>query len=99
MKPHSSPAASRWLSRYDRFDGSEDSFPRIVSEFQPRRFGGFGGSGLPWRRPGFSGLAREVLLAGASRSFRLETAVLGLVTLVCAWPMAVMIGEVIRLLR
>lgn len=100
MKPNPSFGSARWLSRHDRFEGGEDSFPRVVSEFQPRRFGGsFGGSGLPWRRPGFSGLAREVLLGDASRSFRLETAVLGFVTLVCAWPIAVMIREVIRLLQ
>ena len=100
MKPNPSLASARWLSRYDRFSKGEDSFPRIVFEFQPRRFdGSFGGSGLPWRRPGFSGLAREVLLAEASRSFRLETAILGFVTLVCAWPIAVMIREVIRLLQ
>ena len=38
-------------------------------------------------------------MADASRSFRLEAAVLGLVTLVCVWPIAIMIGEVIRLLK
>jgi len=39
------------------------------------------------------------LRADASQSFRLESAVLGFVTLVAAWPIAVMIHEVIRLLR
>ncbi len=38
-------------------------------------------------------------MTDASRSFRLETAVLGFVTLVCAWPIAIMIREVIRLLK
>ena len=66
--PKTSPA--RWLSRYDRFARRGDSFPHLVSEFQPRHFGGsFGGSGLPWRRPGFSRLAREVLRSDASRTF------------------------------
>ena len=100
MKPDPSVASARWLSRYDLLDGRDDSFPRIVAEFQPRRFGdSFGGSGLPWRRPGFSSPTWGVLMADASRSFRLEAAVLGLVSLVCAWPIVIMIGEVIRLLR
>jgi hypothetical protein len=88
------------LSRYDRSARRADSFLKLDSEFQPRRFGGsFGGSGLPWRRPGFSRLAREVLRSDASRTFGVETAVLGLVTLVSAWPIAIMIHEVIRLLK
>ncbi len=100
MKPHPNLASARWLARYDRLDRGDDSFPRVAFEFQPRRFGGFfGGNDSPWRRPGFSSLANQVLRADASRSFRLETAVLGFVTLVCAWPIAVMIHEVIRLLR
>jgi len=100
MKPNPNLASARWLSRYDRPDRFDDSFPRVAFEFQPRRFdGSFGGSDLPWPRPGFSRLAREVLLTDASRSFRLETAVLGLVSLVSAWPIAIMIGEVIRLLK
>jgi hypothetical protein len=100
MKPKPSVASAKWLSRYDRLNRGDDSFPRFAFEFQPRRFGGsFGGSDSPWRRPGFSLLANEVLRADASRSFRLEAAVLGFVTLVCAWPIAVMIREVVRLLR
>ena len=100
MKPNPSVASARWLSRYDRLDGRGDCFPRVVSEFQPSHFGdNFGGSGLPWRRPGFSGPTWKVLMADASRSFRLEAAVLGLVTLVCIWPIVIMIGEVIRLLK
>jgi hypothetical protein len=100
MKPNPNRASARWLSRYDRLDRGVDSFPRVACEFQPRRFGGsYGGGGLPWRRPGFSGLAKQVLVADASRSFRLETAILGFVTLVSAWPIAVMLREVIRLLR
>jgi len=71
-----------------------------LSNFSRVGFGGsYGGGGLPWRRPGFSGLAKQVLAADASRSFRLETAILGFVTLVTAWPIAVMLREVIRLLK
>jgi hypothetical protein len=100
MKPSPNIPPARSLSRYDRFARRGDSFPHIASEFQRRRFGGsFGGSGLPWRRPGFSRLAREVLRSDASRTFGVETAVLGLITLVSAWPIAIMIHEVIRLLK
>lgn len=100
MKTNPSVASARWLSRHDRRDRRDASFPRVVSEFQPSRFDdNFGGSGLPWRRPGCSGPTWKVLMADASRSFRLEAAVLGLVTLVCVWPIAIMIGEVIRLLK
>ena len=100
MKPNANLAPARWLSRYDRPARADDSFPRDFFEFQPRRFdGSFGGSDSPWPRPGLSRLAREVLLADASRSFRIETAVLGFVSLVCAWPIVVMIREVIRLLK
>jgi hypothetical protein len=100
MMPNPNAASARSLSRYDRLDQGADPFPRVTFEFQPRRFGGFsGGGGLPWRRPGFSGLAKQVLAAEASRSFRLETAILGFVTLVTAWPIAAMLREVIRLLK
>lgn len=100
MSPTSSTTSARWLSRYDRRNRGDDSFPRVNFEFQPDRFGGsFGGDDSPSRRPGFTGLAKEVLRADASRSFRLESAVFGLVTLVCAWPIGLMIHEVIRLLR
>jgi hypothetical protein len=100
MKPEPNVASARWLSHYERLDRKDEPFPRVAFEFQPRRFGGsFGWSDLPQRRPGLSRLAREVLLADASRNFRLESAVLGLVSLVCAWPIAIMIGEVIRLLK
>lgn len=100
MKPSPKISPARWLSRYDRLVQDGDSFPYLDAEFQPRRFGGsFGGGGLPWRRPGFSRLAREVLRSDASRTFGLETAVLGLITLVSLWPIGVMIHEVIRLLK
>ena len=100
MKPLLDVAPSRWLSRYDRRPAARGRFPRVAVDFQRRRFdGSFGGDNSPWRRPNFSGLAREVLRADASRSFRLETAVLGFVTIVSAWPVAVMIHEVIRLLK
>ncbi len=100
MKPSPNIAPARWLSRYDRLSRGGDSFPHLASEFQPRRFGdSFGGSGLPWRRPGFSRLAREVLRSDASRTFGVETAVLGIITIVSIWPIAVMIHDVWRLLK
>jgi len=100
MKPLLDVDRSRWLSRYDRRPGAHDGFPRLAINFQPRRFdGSFGGNDLPWRRPNFTGLAKEVLRADASRSFRLESAVLAFVTIVSAWPIAIMIHEVIRLLK
>lgn len=100
MKPLLDVTRSRWLSRYDRRPATRGPFPRLEVDFQPRRFGGsFGGNNLPWRRPNFTALAREVLRSDASRSFRLETTVLAFVTLISAWPIAVMIREVIRLLK
>jgi hypothetical protein len=100
MKPLLDVAPSRWLSRYDRPPGARGRFPRFAVDFQPRRFdGSFGGNNSPWRRPNFTSLAKEVLRADASRSFRLESAVFGFVTIVSAWPIAVMIHEVIRLLK
>jgi hypothetical protein len=100
MKPSLKVSPARWLSRYDPLLQDGDSLPHLAAEFQPRRFGNsFGGGGLPWRRPGFSRLAREVLRSDASRTFAVETAVLGLVTLVSLWPVVVMIREVIRLLK
>ena len=100
MRPTPNIASARWLSRYDRQNRGDDLFPRVNFEFQPHRFGGsFGGGDSPWRRPGFTGLAKEVLRADASRSFRLESTVLAFVALVCAWPIGLMIHEVIRLLK
>lgn len=100
MKPLLDVVPSRWLSRYEHRPSKRGRFPRLAVDFQPRRFdGSFGGDNSPWRRPNFTGLAKEVLRAGASRSFRLESAVLGFVTIVSAWPVAVMIHEVIRLLK
>lgn len=100
MKHEPDVATARWMSRHDRRHGRKTLFPRIVCELQPRRrFDSFGDSDLPRRRPGFSRLAREVLRTDASRSFRLESAVLAFVSLVCAWPIAIMIHEVYRLLK
>jgi hypothetical protein len=100
MKDGPKVAPNRWLSRYDRRSAQVSSFPLVENEFQPRRFGiSFGGNDGPGRLPNFSRLAREVLRSDASRSFRVETAVLGFVSLVAAWPVAMMIREVIRLLR
>ena len=99
MKPSRNLGRMRRSSRDDRLDARRASGLVLDCDFQPRRFGDyFGGYGRPWRRPGFSALAREVLRADASRTFALETAVLGLITLVAAWPIAVMIHEVIRFL-
>ncbi|MDQ3545877.1 MAG: hypothetical protein M3429_05080 [Verrucomicrobiota bacterium] len=101
MKPQPDAAdAVHGLSRHDQRARRVSSFPRLECELQPRRFGNsFDGSDSPRRRPSLSHLTREVLWADASRSFRLETAVLGFVALVCAWPIAVMIHEVYRLLK
>ena len=101
MKPNHKVESVKWLSRYDNPNRRGGSFPRITFEYQPRRESGstFGSGGSPARRPGFTRLANEVLRSDASRSFRVETAVLGFVTLVSAWPIAVMIREVIRLLK
>jgi hypothetical protein len=44
-------------------------------------------------------LAREVLRADASRTFGLEATVLGVITLTTAWPIVMMIREVVRLLK
>ena len=100
MKPLLDVAPSRWLSRYDRRPAARGRFPRLAIGFQQRRFdGSFGGNDTPWRRPNFTALAKEVLRADASRSFRLESAVLAFVTIVSAWPVAIMIHEVIRLLK
>jgi hypothetical protein len=100
MKLSQQVESVRWLSRYDDPNRRGGSFPRIAFEYQPRHGGGsnFDG-GRPVRPPGFTRLANEVLRSDASRSFRLETAVLGFVTLVSAWPIALMIREVIRLLK
>lgn len=100
MKAGQKVAPNRWLSRYDRTPQPVTSFPRVENEFQPRRFGvSFGGNDGPGRLPNFTRLAREVLRSDASKSFRVETAVLGFVSLVAAWPVAMMIHEVFRLLR
>jgi hypothetical protein len=101
MKPVQAPAAPRLLSHCDALSGRRVSVP-WVAEYQPRHDGPPGGGGAfdgDPRRPGFTRLASEVLRADASRTFRLETTVLGLVTLVSAWPIAIMIHEVIRLLK
>ena|SRR6266446_3415394 len=100
MKPNHTLESVRWLSRYDDPNRRGGLFPPVTFEYQPRREGDsrFGG-GAPAPRPGFSRLAREALRADASRSFAVETAVLGLVALVSAWPIVLMIHEVIRLLK
>ncbi len=100
MKPAPNLSPARRSPYEDRREGEDKLFRAPEFQFQPRRFGDFfGGYGRPRRRPGFSALAWEVLRADASRTFPLETAVLGLITLVAAWPVAAMIHEVIRLLK
>lgn len=99
MKHEPDVASPRWPSRHEPRPRRAPSFPHIDCEFQPRRFGhSFDGSEPPRRRPNFNRLAAEVLRA-ASRIFQLETAILGLVSLTCAWPMAVMIREVYLILK
>jgi hypothetical protein len=99
MKTNYQVESVKWLSRYDDPNWRGGSFPRIEFEYQSRREGLAFGGDQPSGRPGFSRLAREVLRADASRTFGLETAVLGFVALVSAWPIAIMIREVIRLLK
>lgn len=99
MKPLVHSFTARRFSRHDLLPTRKATMLRPDFEFQPRRFDGwFGGNDPPWGRPNFNRLAKEVLRADASQRFRLETAVLGFVTLISAWPIAIMIYEVIRLL-
>lgn len=100
MKPSHELESVRWLSRHEAPNRRGGLLAGAVFEFQSGRGGGFHfNGGDPARRPGFSRLAREVLRSDASRTFGVETAVLGLVTLVSIWPIAIMIHEVIRLLK
>jgi hypothetical protein len=100
MKPKLGFEFVRSLSRNDRRNPQRGLLLASEFHFQAPRFGGpFGGNGSPWRRPNFTGLAKEVLRGDASRSFRIEAAVLGLITLVAAWPIIMMIHEVIRILK
>ena len=100
MKPNHQVESVSWLSRHDNQNRRRRLHAGVIFEFQPRRRGGFSfDSGGPARRPGFTRLARELLRADASRTFGLETAVLGFVTLVSAWSIAIMIREVVGLLR
>ena len=97
MKLNDQIESVKRLSRYDDPNRRGGSFPRITFEYQPRRGSNstFGG-GSSARPPGFSRLANEVLRSDASR---VETAVLGFITLVTAWPIAMMIREVVQLLK
>jgi hypothetical protein len=98
MKPQLRPSPARWLSRHDDISACPRLSPRLECNFQARRFGGFyGGSDSPGRRFGFSAFTEEAR-ADASRRFRLESALLGFVGMVAAWPIALMIQEVIRFL-
>src|SRR5690348_12392634 len=100
MKPQLTPSRARWLSRFDETSADHRTTLLLEWNFQAPRFGrSFGGGDSPQRRPGFSALAKEVLRPDTNRRFRLETAVLGLVAVISAWPIATMIHEVIRLLQ
>jgi hypothetical protein len=99
MKPNYQVESVKWLSRYDDPKRRGGSFPPIAFDYQPRREGSILGGGLAARRPGFSRLAREVLRPGFTHTLDSETVVLGFVTLVSAWPIAMMIREVIGLLK
>jgi hypothetical protein len=99
MKPQLRPSEARWLSRYDEISPRRQQLLWVQADFQAPRFGDFfGGGDSPRRRPDFGAFAKEVR-ADASRRFRLESAMLGLVALVSAWPIAMMILEVIRFLH
>ena len=102
MKANPTNESVKWLSRYDGLNRRGGSYPRVEFHYQPRRpaeEGGFGGGASVPRRANFNRLANEVLRADASRTFPLETAVLGVLTLASAWPIVFMIREVMRLLR
>lgn len=100
MKPSAVVTVAKRLSRYDNEARPSSLLTAVRCEFQTRRGGGqfpYDG-GDPNPRPNFNSLTREVLRADASRTFVLETAVLGLVAIVSLWPVAIMIREVARLL-
>jgi hypothetical protein len=100
MKPQREFGPSRRRACHDGRDTARRSLIEIERNYHPGRFRNyFGGQGSPWRRPSFSSLAKEALRADANRTFALETAVLGFITVVSAWPIAIMIQEVIRLIR
>lgn len=98
MKLNDQIESVKRLSRYDDPNRRGGSFPRTTFEYQaPRGSDSTFGGGRSTRPPGFTRLANEVL--GSNSSFGLETAVFGFITIVSAWPMAMMIREVIRLLK
>lgn len=104
MKPNHKVESVKWLSRYDSPNRRGGSFPRIDLNYQPRREeAANGGSafrgGAPVRWPGLNRLANEVLRSDASRSFGIETAVLALIAVVSAWPIAMMISAIGHLLK
>jgi hypothetical protein len=90
----------RFPSRATRYEGAalaRSSPVNVECEFHSGGFRDyFGGQGSPGRRPGFNSLAKEALRANGSRTFRVEAAVLGLLAMLAAWPMAMMIHEVIH---
>ena len=100
MIPDFSAEPPRRWARHDRLHRPRNPFRSHRSRFQAPRDGGFYyGDGEPKRRTSFSLLTDQVLRAEASRSFRIESAVLLLVSIVSAWPIVIMIHEVIRLLK
>ncbi len=101
MKANHTPQSVNRFCRYDDPNRRGISQPHVEFNYQtprPDRVTFGGGPPRP-RRSNFSLLANEVLRSDASRSHPLEAALLAFVTLVSAWPMAVMIHEVVRLLR
>ena len=94
----------KWLSHYDDPNPRRSGlFARVEYRFQEGWSKGPGdwsfGGGAPRGRSALNRLTQEVLRGDASRSFGIETAVLALITLVSAWPIAIMISAVIGLLE
>ena len=104
MKPNQDLESAKWLSRYDRQNrGRNGSFPRIECRFQrgwgrgPGDFS-FGGHRPPGRSA-LNRLTQEVLRSDPSGNYRIESAVLALIALIAAWPIAMMLEQVIRFLK
>jgi hypothetical protein len=103
MLPTHKLESAKWLSHYDAPDRRSVPFPQVECRFQKGWRKGPGDSSFdapaPRGRSAFNRLTQEVLRSDASRSFRIETALLALITLISAWPIAIMISLVIRLLK
>ncbi len=100
MKANGSVESVKRLSRHDDPNQRGGSFPRVAYDYQSTKESGTSfGRGLPMEQSGINRLARQVLRSDASRTFWLESTVLGLITAVSAWPIVLMIREVMRLLK